>query len=380
MRKIILIPALSLLLLLIGSDAFSQFTLGYGKANLEITGATTMYFNYRIQKSPTDSKANNLFSLRDAQIGLEGRYGRAWKFQFQADIADMIKGSSDPENPGLMDANATWMAPKYFSIQGGYGKVPYSRANMVPFFYSPFFSRAEIAGGAVFARRDAGVTLQGKFYKQLLNVYFGVYTGMGEGVIKLGNDRGGKPEYIARVDFSYPIRNRYEDFDRNNSPVPSFCVGVNARYTEKTNSVIDNYTLAVIGGKKYTYGAELSVKYHGLSLQGEIHQLTVYPTDSTRLGGYDTKYFRAGGYYVQLSYYCRPAKMAAALRFDELNQTDLQPGYGRRLTAGLCYFPRGYNTMIRFNYTHILSEENVPGYSPGKWTDQFRLGFQYLFR
>jgi hypothetical protein len=354
MRKIILIPALSLLLLLIGSDAFSQFTLGYGKANLEITGATTMYFNYRIQKSPTDSKANNLFSLRDAQIGLEGRYGRAWKFEFQADIADMIKGSSDPENPGLMDANATWMAPKYF--------------------------RAEIAGGSVFSRRDAGVTLQGKFYKQLLNVYFGVYTGMGEGVIKLGNDRGGKPEYIARVDFSYPIRNRYEDFDRNNSPVPSFCVGVNARYTEKTNSVIDNYTLAVIGGKKYTYGAELSVKYHGLSLQGEIHQLTVYPTDSTRLGGYDTKYFRAGGYYVQLSYYCRPAKMAAALRFDELNQTDLQPGYGRRLTAGLCYFPRGYNTMIRFNYTHILSEENVPGYSPGKWTDQFRLGFQYLFR
>lgn len=380
MNRSLSLAFFTILILACANESLAQISITNGKHSLEISGLITTFYNYRQLKPGQTNKSNNTFSIRDAQIQLEGRYGNLLEYELQTDFADMIRGQGDPENPGLMEASVQINAPKYLSVRVGYGKVDYSRNNMVPFVHSPFFSRAEISGGSVFSRRDIGASLIFTAWKQLFVASFGVYTGMGEIAIKGKNDPGGKPEFTARMSLSYPVKNRYDDYDKIHSPFPVICLGVNGRYTDKNNTYIDNYSLGVIGGKKYTYGGDLSIKYQGVSLQGEIHQLYVKPTDLSRLQGKNTKYFRAGGYYIQASYYNRKIKSAVALRYDELNQNDLVAGYGRRLTAGISVMPFGNRACLKINYTRILREELIPGTDPGKWSDQVRIGVSYLFQ
>ena len=279
----------------------AQFSFTAGKHSLEINGGVNAHFNYRLYKPGETNKANNMFALRDAQIQLEGRWGNSFEYELQADFADLIFSQNDPENPGLMDANITYKSPWNLSLNAGFGKVRYSRSSLVPFIYSPFFNRAEIVRGNVFTRRDLGVCLSASAWKQLLNFSFGVYNGMGEYSLKGKNDAGGSFEYVARAEISWPVRNRYIDFDQNNSPFPVFSAAVNGRYVQRENTIYNEYALTVIGGKKWTYGGEFSIKYHGAMLSGELHQLRITPKDANRLEGKPTNYFRAGGYYIQAS-------------------------------------------------------------------------------
>ncbi len=366
--------------LTITSTAFAQFTFITGKHSLEITGGVNTHFNYRLYKPGEVNKASNMFALRDAQFQLEGRWGNSFEYELQADFADLVFSQNDPENPGLMDASVTYKSPWNFSINAGYGKVKYSRANLVPFIYSPFFTRAEIVRGNVFTRRDLGVSISANAWKQLFNFSFGIFNGMGEYSLKGKNDRSGKFEYVARAEIAWPVRNRFVDFDQNDSPFPIFSAAINGRYVERDNTIYNEYSLNVIGGKKWTYGGEFSVKYHGAMISGELHQMRIQPNDINRLESKPTNYFRAGGYYIQASYFSKAIKSFIAGRYEELNQSDVFAGYSRRVTLGLGYCPRGFNTMIRFNYTRILAEEVLSGQEPSKWTDQFRIGVQYLFR
>ncbi len=368
-------------MMLLSGSINSQLSISNGKHVLEISGMASAFFKYRVMKPGFQfDKKNNLFELRDAQLQLEGRVGNVIEYELQADFADLFSGLNDPENPGLMDAYFMYKIPKAIGITAGFQKTPYGRGNFVPFLFSPFIQRAEIARGQIYSSRDVGVTLSYSCWKQLLNFYAGVYTGQGELILKGSNDVSGKFEYIVRADVAYPVRNRYHDLDENNSPIPSFSVGINGRYSEKSGTVNDEYRLRIINGKKYTYGADLSVKYKGFSLQAELHQLFINPNDPSRLMGYPTNYFRAGGYYVQLSYTNKKLKSAFAARFDELNQNDLVRGYQRRFTASYCFMLKPYTQMLKFNYTRILSEEDALIYEPLKWRDMIRVGWVYAFK
>ncbi len=369
------------LLLILCTRLAAQLSITNGQHSLEVSGMASAFFKYRImQPAYKDDKANNLFELRDAQLQLEGRYSNFLEYELQADFADLFNGLNDPENPGLMDAYVKYNVPKALSIQAGFTKIPYGRANMVPFLYSPFIQRAEIARGQVFGSRDVGLTLSYTAWKQLVNIYAGVYSGQAEQILKGSNDRSGSFEYVGRVDFSYPVKNRYVDADLTNSPIPSFSVGANGRYVKRKTTLYDTYALKVVAGDKITYGFDVSFKYRGLALQMEWHQLHVTPTDTSRLYGYRTNYFKTTGYYAQISYYNKTIRSLFALRFDELNQTDLLPGYGRRLTVAYGFLLKGFNQMLKFNYTRTLSEEITPQTDQSKWLNQFKIGWVCAFK
>ncbi len=332
-----------------------------------------------------DDKRKNRFELRDAQLQLEGRWGKSFEYELQCDFVDLFANTSDPENPGLMDAYVVYKSPVNLDIWAGYGKVIYSRANMVPFVYSPFFQRAEIVRGNIFGRRDVGISATYTVWKQLINISAGVYSGMGELILKGNNDRLGRFEYVGRVDFSYPVRNRWTDIDVNHSPLPSFCIGGNVRYADKgfTYTDPDGYKLKVVDGEKITYGGDISFKYKGFSAQAELHQVRVTPRDTLRLEGFNTNYFRSGGFYVQASYYEKHIRSVFSIRYDELNISDLISGYGRRITGGYVFLLKGWNAALKINYTHVLNDEEYvhPRVDEEiKWTGQLRIGVQYLFR
>jgi hypothetical protein len=59
-----------------------------------------------------------------------------------------------------------------------------------------------------------------------------------------------------------------------------------------------------------------------------------------------------------------------------MNVNDLFAGSTSRLTYALFYAIKGTESMIKANYTSILSEDAI---DPLKYTAQFRIGWQWMF-
>lgn len=376
-------------------NAFSQVTLSSGKHVMEISGGISSYFNYRSLKPGELDASKNRFKLRDAQIELEGRIGADFEYGLKVDLADMAANNStdevDPENPGLMEAIIKYKGLRFMDIEMGYGKLYYSRNSLVPFTSSAYWQRAELTRGAIFSRRDAGITLMKNFWKQRANVYVGAYTGLGELSLSGDNDPSGNLEFVGRVDVSYPARYRYRDIDDRHTPIPMFSVGINGRFMNKKlpageafpTDATGEYGLKVIDGKRYVYGLDASFQYMGVSGQFEIHQIKAEPQDPSdvlfqNFTSQQTKgYILAGGYIAQLNYFIRDLKTIVSARYEQLDLNDLVKGKSERFSPAVAYQINGYNAMIKFQYFRIFKEETI---DPLKWDEQFRIGMQLQFR
>lgn len=390
--KPILFPSI---LLLTASTAFAQLTLTNGRHVLEISGSVSSYYNMRPLKPGEEDKSKDRFKLRDAQIELEGRIGGNFEYDLQVDFADMAANNStaaiDPENPGLMDASIKYKGLKFLDVEMGYGKLYYSRNTMVPFNDSPYWQRAELTRGSIFATRDVGITVMKNFWKQRANAYLGAYTGLGELSVAGDNDPSGNLEYVGRLDVSYPARYRYREIDDRHTPIPMFSIGVNGRFMDKKlpsgesfpANAGGEYNLKVIDGKRYVYGLDASFQYMGFSGQFEIHQVKAEPQNPNdplfqNLTPQQTKgYILAGGYIAQLNYFIKSCKTIVSARYEELDLNDLVKGNSQRFSPAIAYQINGYDAMIKFQYFNIIKEESI---DPLKWTEQFRIGMQLQFK
>ena len=363
-----------------------QLTLSNGHHVLEITGAATTYYNNRFLKSTQTDHKKNRFKLRDAQIQLEGRIGDDYEYELQFDLVDLATSSQDPENPGVMDCYMIYKGLNFMEIKVGWGKTPYSRSSLIPFIYSPYWQRPEFLRGDIFARRDVGVTLQGSYLKQRLNLFLGTYTGLGEVSLRGNNDNSGKLEYIARAEFAYPSRFKYRSVDYNISPQPMMVLGFNGRYAKKKlnggsfpSYAIGEYNMKVVDGSKYSYGFDLATQYKGFSSLFEYHYMVGQPknTNHSLLNGYDTDFFTMNGFAGEITYFFKKKNTIISSRYEQFDLNDLVDGKSQRIYGSLAYQIDGFNSMIKFQYWHILSEEEN---DPLKWTNQFRLGWCFLFK
>ena len=373
----------------------AQVTIQNGNHVLEISGSTSTYANYRELKPTSNNRNKDRFRLRDAQLQLEGRIGNIWEYELQVDFVDLASSSTgviDAENPGLMDAHVTYKGLKWFEVKAGYGKLDYSRSSLVPFIYTPYWQRAQIARGDLFSRRDVGLQLSKSFWKQRVYVSGGVYTGLGEISLRGDNDASGQPEFVGRAEFAYPTRYRHRDIDDRITPIPMFAIGLNARYTDKTQpegrslpeDAAGEFGWRVIDGKRYAYGLDFAFQYQGFSAQFEIHQLRAEPSRVTDplfvgLSPQQTRgYVLAGGYLAQINYFYKDIKTIFSLRYEELDLNDLVPGRSQRFSPAIAYQINGYNAMIKFQYFNNLgTQESI---DPLRWNEQFRLGIQLAFK
>ncbi len=372
--------------------ARTQVTLSNGNHVLEITGALSTYYNYRDYKPTSSNFRKNRFKLRDAQIQLEGRIGHDWEYELQVDFADFANSEEavDPENPGIMDANITYKGIDFVDVQVGYGKLYYSRNSLTPFIYSAYWQRAQI-NRDLWARRDVGVTLKKDFLNQRMNVYAGVYTGLGELSLNGDNDDSGKLIYAGRVDFAYPSRYRYREIDDKISPVPMFAVGLNGRYANKilpTGRVFPEfsqgeYGMRVVNGEQYIYGFDVAAQYMGFSAMLEMHQTRatpVLPTDPLLQGlpiSQTEGFMKAGGMVAQLNYFSKSWKTIFSCRYEEMNISDLIAGKSKRFSPAIAYQINGFNAMIKAQYFGVINEDPLDSLN---WNEQFRIGLQFVFK
>ena len=334
MRKLVLLFTLALAL---PTSVFSQISITDGRHTLEISGGIYGYYNYRFYPSDPKNYKKDNFSLRNAYIEFEGRIGRNIEYELQYNFAKT--SLDDPENPPLMNAYGKYKGFKAADVTFGYTKVPYSRSSLVPFQYMPFIQRPTISKGDIYSRRDMGVMLSKSLMNQQLNYYFGIFTGLGEAfnsaIYGGDNDNSGKPEFIARVDYSWPSRFRYREIDVNHSAIPMFSLGVNGRYSNKQNAFVGDYSIKTVDGKRAAYGGDFSFQYRGFSLQAEGHQIVVTPRDPSTLIysdkdpntgqpvpqnwiGKETS-FMAGGFLVSANYYSKALRSVFAVRYDRFN-------------------------------------------------------------
>lgn len=392
----------------------AQVTLTNGNHSMEITGMVSTFYNKRFLTNVPDNhignnsnepfdKRKDRFSLRDAQIQLEGRIGHDWEYELQVDFADFPNLAEIGENPGILDAHCTYKGLKVVNATIGFQKLPYSRSSLVPFAYSPYWQRSEITRGEIFSRRDVGITLFKDFWSQRINVYAGMYSGMGEQIISMygtDNDPSGTFEYVGRVDIAYPSRYRYRDFDITHVPIPMVAVGVNARTVYRRFSSFlpgDDYYLRVISGNRDIVGFDISAQYMGLSAQFEWHQATYRPTNfidprtqnnryrenrgtkDFKIGSAPTNYFRAGGIVAQLSYFAKPLKSLFSVRYDNLNPNDVVTNdLEECITFGYAYLINGFNAAFKAQYNHRLVDRKNPKLQ--RIDDQLRVGLQFLLR
>lgn len=379
-----------------GFSAQAQFTLNAGDNTLEINGRVAAYYNYRFLKPTETSYKKNTFVLRNLQINLEGQKGNKLEYRIQVDFATLATNSSagglaDPENPGLMHAYVAYTALPV-KIKFGYSKLPYSQGSLNDVYDSPYWSRGVLTSGTLFTRRDIGLTLSSSLLKQRLNIYGGVYTGLGENVIAVGdNDPSGNLEFVGRVDMAWPSRYRYNEIDAVGVPVPVLRVGVNARYANKTQPIgstlptalLDDYHLRFIDGKRTMYGADATFAFRHLSAQAEYHRIVATPSQPGNILLVNTPadvnggQVNAGGYLLQLNYDWLKAKSIFSARYENINLNDLVYGSEEWLNFGYAYTLDGFRSIVKLQYYRPLTED--PKSNPLKYTDQLRLGWQHSF-
>jgi len=399
---------------LLSVDSNAQVLLNSGKneTTLDFRTASFMQRRFDLDSGNVSRKKDGIF-LRSFQTIFNGQQSDKFKYRFAFDFASLLTKPNDPSAPALLDASATYTGFSFCNIQFGYSKVPYSRQSQIAFFESIYWNRPEISNGILFSRRDVGITLSKKMLHKTINVYAGIYNGLGEYTLSSGNDPSGKPEFIGRVDYSYPSRYKYTEMDYSHVPLPMFSLGLNGRYANKSLPKGTSFaTLTngefgsnVINGKKYTYGADFSFQYKGFSMQAEIHQIKAifndsldanlqpyYPTNILPVSFTKNQMF-AGGYFIQLNYYSQKINSAFSVRYEELNLNDLvngkvngfgnqiiidgvkYSGNAARIGCAYAYRIKG-NTMIKASYLYQLREEPIDMIGYRK---QIRIGFQYVF-
>lgn len=323
----------------------AQFCLTKGDHLLELGGNVLAGYNYRFYQSTEKDHHKNNFIIDQARIDLKGRVGTTLQYKLEVDMADLVADIQTPTTSmGVIKDAYIDYKTKFFSLRAGYQKLPYGFNSQVSEEDDPFVQRPSLVN-KINSRRDEGVTLSHWFPMMHLNVIGGIYSGLGDQVFAVDNTNG-KPEFLGRIEYSYPGRSMDQIIDFHDAPMPMLQFGVNAKYKEGTVTTGEDYSLLTINGKKTSYGADASIMYKGLSLQVEAHQLHVVPFDSTRLysQGKTYTYFKAGGYLAELNYYCKKWKSVFALRYDELNPTDLTYGDTQRTIT------YAYNYLIHQNF------------------------------
>ncbi len=393
------------------NDVASKFTLSSDANVLEIGGRVSGYYENRMLKDGYSNKKHNGFAFKDIDLDFYGKTARKFEYEIQLSMLDIITAASsgntttpstvqaasnvqaNPYNPGFKAAYLQYKG-SVLRIKFGYDKLPYSQGSISDIWRTPNWSHANLFGGDLFSRRDLGVTLNSRLWKNRINVYAGAYSGLGENVFEYGGDGSGKLEYIARVEFSYPGKMKYSTIDAEIVQKPTFRVAVNVRYMDKkqpTGRVIADdipdaagpYGTRIFDGKRTCFGADAILKYKGFSATLEGHIIDMKPTSAADALYYGTPTsfnksdVKAGGIVAGANYNWEKIKSVVSLNYENFNANDLVDGHEEWFYIGYAYKVGGFNSVLKAEYYIPLQEDK--NLDPLKYKAQLRVGYQVVF-
>ncbi len=384
----------------------TPFVLSSDNNTMEIRGRASFYYQNRFLKQGNNDLKHNGFDVKDADIDFFGKTASKFTYEFHLSIVDLVTSSAhgasyDPTNPGVKAAYLQYTG-FLVHVKLGYDKLPFSQGSLSEVWGTPMWSHANLFGGDFFSRRDLGLTLQSRLWKSRINLYAGVYSGMGENFFEYGNDASGRFEYIGRAEFSYPGKMKYHIIDEENSSVFRFRVAANARYTDKSqpdggNIIADYpdmpgmYGVRMVNGKRGVYGADAMVKYKGISATFETDMMRIQPANNNdplyygTAGTFNGKYINAGGYCAGLNYDWQKIRSVFSVMYEDFNANDLAINASSAHTAGqqawlylgYAYMVNGFGSVFKIEYYRPAIEST--SLNSLKYYGQVRIGYQVTF-
>jgi hypothetical protein len=388
--------------LVIANSIFSQVSLTSSdqKTSLQIGGLFSAYYNLRLLKPGYDNYKHNEPGLKDMELDFWGKSSEKFVYELKVNFAELIADAASggvtgnafsPDDPGLKSGYVMYKGfPVHIKL--GWDKLPYSQSSITDTYETPYWSRDLLTGGDMFSRRDMGLTLSSSFLDERINIYGGAYSGVGEYFIYNGdNDASGQPEYVGRIDFSYPEKYDYKAIDIAGATVPKFRIGANIRYTNKTqpgsntlsSTILGDYDLNIVDGKKTVYGFDFSGEYKHFSVQLENQMIRLLPvSQSDKLFGgtaqsVNQNKVNAGGWVGAINYNWKNINSVFSVKYENVNLDDLIYGNEENLYVGYAYLIKGWHSCLKAEWVRPLKED--VNSDPLKYTNNFRIGLQIMF-
>jgi len=379
------------------TDNPSAFTISSDKNTLELGGRMSFYYENRFLKSGETNLKHNGFDVKDMDLDIIGNMASKFTYEVHYSLVDMVtaaatQNTAAPTSPGFKAAYIQYNGFPV-KIKLGYDKVPFSQSSIMHEHETPFWSHPGLTGGDYFSRRDIGLTLNARLLKNMINLYAGAYSGMGETFFEYGNDESGRFEYVARAEFSFPGKMNYNEIDEENTPTPHFRIGANIRYKDKTQptgssisqypDALGTYGLSLINGKTTVYGIDAIVKFKGLSATFERDVVNLKPASANdpifegTTAAVNGGKVNAGGFITDLNYDYEKWKSVLSVGYQSLNPNDLIAGHEEWLTIGYAYKVSGFNSVAKIEYYVPTLEDKTS--DPLKYTGQIRVGYQVVF-
>jgi hypothetical protein len=380
-------------------NAASNFTLSSDNNNLQIGGRTSFFYEYRVPKPNEPKLDKDGFDIKDLDLDLLGKTSSKFVYELHYSLVDLATAAAtlntaNPANPGIKAAYLMYVGwPVHIKL--GYDKLPFSQGSIQDVYASSQWSHANLYGGDLFSRRDIGLTLNYTGWKSRINVYGGIYSGMGENYFEYGTDNSGTFEYVGRIEFSFPGKMTYHPIDEENSPIPSFRIAVDGRYENKTQpagepTVLSSYPdemgiygIRMIDGKRSIYGADAQFKYRGISAQFETDIINMQPSDANdplfngTSPSFNHGIIMAGGYVATLNYNWEKIHSVFAVQYEDVNVNDLIVGDQQWLNMSYAYKINSFNSVFKIEY--YIPEKEDGNSNPLKYTAQLRVGYQIVF-
>jgi phosphate-selective porin len=319
-----------------------------GKTTVELQGAQLSLSN-RIQIRFTSSDAEGderigSFRLRRARTSLDGwLYKKELQFELMVDWVDQ---------PLLEDLALNWDVSKSRALQFKVGqfKVPFGRQELTSDTAQQFVDRS-IVSGEFEKGRDQGLQLWGLLGKGRVEYRAGVFNGNGRGRSANDNDSF---QYDARLMFQPWGDARYSEGDLESAQRPLLALAANVERNDARPAAV----------RREVFGTDVSFKYRGLSLMGELFRRRVTPAAAAS--------YASNGYHAQLGYFVKPRTLELALRYASFDPSGRVAEDGRREKGiALNYLYKKHLLKLQADFRRLTDEAKGDSFSELRTQVQF---------
>jgi hypothetical protein len=350
-------------------SASGQITFVKGDNAIELSGVLNSYFR---TFDPAQGNPVSAFDLRDARLKISGEHHPRFKYVFTLDFAEV--NDETRLDYFIIDAYVNIDLPNMFDAYVGFQRLPISRNSNVSAFASVFSRRPPMSGGALYNRRGMGAMFRKKMAHNRVSFHAGVFDA--NGAVRNINGKQISLAYVARADFAFPSRVRFEDVDVRHSPNPLFAFGMNFLYSKHSEEQEVELFPLYIDGQKTLGAIDFAFMFQGISLQAEVTRAWLERDDDAEDGLAGS--FVSQGMHVSLNYYYKAIKSVFAARFETFNPNSvLYDAPFNVMTFGYNYLVQGsQDVVIRTDFRYFLNDDisDTP-YNEYTWN----LGLQFSF-
>lgn len=295
---------------------------------------------------------DNRFLLRRARLNGQGSFAEGFDFRVELDLG----GTGTALRAQMTDGYALWNRHPELNIRAGQFKTPFGYEQLAG---DPtlFTLERSLANDRLTLGRQVGVQVSGSQWQKRLSYAAGLFNGNG---VNNGANDGEDFLYVARIT-GVPAQGKVSGRDFKWSAGAGAYASKDGGVTlgglgfdSVTGGAVDN----ILAGERAGLGLDTQVHLGSFDLWVEYLQGTFKPASEA-----PTDELTAAGSYAQLSYFVRPGKIQAVVKYEIFDpNTDKDSDDTATILVGANYYLKGDDLKLQLDY----QRSDAPGLSDGE--------------